>query len=373
MSTFLDIIDRTSWPALGSAIDAATPADVERALAAERPSDDDLIALFSPAAARYLEPLAQRAAALTERRFGKVIQLYAPVYLTNECVNKCAYCGFSHELEIPRVTLTPARVLAEAEILHAQGFRHILLVAGEDRRAVNLPYLKEVVAALNDRFEAISIEIQPLEREEYRELVDAGVDGLVIYQEVYDPRLYVKYHLAGPKRNYRKRLRAIEAGGEAGMRTLGVGALLGLAPWRPEAVMVARHARWLMRRFWRARIAVSFPRIRAQAHEYQPDYPVSDADLVQMICAMRIALPDAELVLSTREPARLRDRLLGLGITRTSAGSSTVPGGYTSHDHAGEQFEIEDSRSPAEVASVIADLGFEPVWKDFDRMFVLAR
>ncbi|MCE5228707.1 2-iminoacetate synthase ThiH [bacterium] len=349
----------------------ANAADVERALGREHLEIADFAALVSPAAAPYIEEIARRSAAITERRFGRVIQLYAPLYVSNECVNKCVYCGFSHEVGIPRLTLTIEQAIAEADAIASLGFRHILLVSGEDRRYVTVPYLTEIVRNLNNKFAAISIEIQPMSEDEYRELVAAGVDGLAIYQETYDEALYKTLHPAGPKRNYKNRLDAIEAGGRAGMHSLGIGALLGLGDWRNEAVMVAMHGRYLARKFWRSRVAVSFPRIRGSAHKFQPKSLPTDADLVQMICAMRLALPDAELVMSTRENARLRDSLIGLGITRTSAGSKTNPGGYemdeASGPKGGEQFAVSDPRKPAEVAAAIAAKGYEPVWKDFDR------
>ena len=245
MNSFNEVLDQIDMKALGRRIEQATAADVERALSHEQPTDYDLMALLSPAAVPYLETLAQRSSALTERRFGKVIQLYTPIYLSNECVNRCTYCGFAHDLAIHRITLTPAQAIQEGRILSAEGFRHVLLVSGEDHRYVGMDYLLEVVAGLRELFDSISIEIQPLSAEEYRQLVEAGVDGLTIYQETYDRDLYAGYHPAGPKRNYRRRIDAIAAGGEAGMRSLGVGALLGLGPWRAEAFAVALHGRWL--------------------------------------------------------------------------------------------------------------------------------
>lgn len=367
--SFLDVLQSIDRAALQQLIASATPDAVERAIASGHIDENSIPLLFSEAAGKCLESMAQLSAAITERRFGKVIQLYVPQYLSNECVNKCTYCGFSHELAIPRVTLTPTQVLEESELLWREGFRHILLVSGEDRRHVSMEYLLEVVRGLRQKFESISIEIQPLKMEEYRRLVEVGVDGLALYQEIYDPERYSEYHLAGPKKNYENRVRSIEYGGEAGMRSLGIGALLGLSPWRMEAALLAMHGRWLQRRFWQSRVSVSFPRIQPNAHEYRPDFPVYDRDLVQMICAMRLILPDAELVLSTRESARLRDNVIGLGITRMSAGSRTNPGGYSHLSEEGEQFGIEDARTPHEVAEAIAARGYEPVWKDFDREF----
>lgn len=369
--TFYDTIHSLDFDALRRRLEACTAADVERALDRDRLADDEILPLFSSAADPFLERIAQRSAAITERRFGKVMQLYTPLYLSNECVNRCAYCGFAHDLEVRRITLTPEQALAEAEILYAEGFRHILLVSGESRRHVPMDTLAEIVAAIHGKFDSIAIEIFPLAREEYARLAACGVDGLALYQETYDPELYKTYHPAGPKRDYQNRLDAIERGGEAGLRSLGIGALLGLAEWRLEAFLVALHGRYLARRFWRSRVGVSFPRIREAAGHYRPPFPVSDRELVQMLCAMRLILPDAELIISTREPAALRDRLVGLGITRLSAGSRTNPGGYGNPASGeGEQFAVSDARSPREVVAMLQAKGYEPVWKDFDREFL---
>jgi 2-iminoacetate synthase len=365
--SFADFMRGVDRAALRDRLAATSAADVERALRHPSLADDEVPALFSPAADAHLEEMAQRSRALTQRRFGRVMVLYAPLYLSNECVNRCIYCGFSQQLEIPRATLTLAQALEQAELLHADGFRHLLLVTGESRRHVGMDYLVELIRRLAQRFDAISIEIQPLSEEEYRALAREGLDGLTLYQEAYDPVRYGECHLAGPKRSFRNRLETIERGGRAGLRSLGIGALLGLDDWRLEATLLALHGRYLTRRFWRSRIAVSFPRIRDAAACYHPTHLVTDRDMVHMICAMRLILPDAELVLSTREPARLRDRLIPLGVTRMSAGSRTSPGGYGVPAPTGEQFEIEDARSPAEVSRAIAAQGYEPVWKDLDR------
>ncbi len=344
--------------------------DVERALSNESLDEADFLALLSEAAVPYLEPLAERALEITRQRFGRTIQLYAPLYLSNECVNRCTYCGFSHELDIPRVTLSVESICGEADHLYAQGFRHLLLVAGEAPKVVNLDYLVSVAQALRPRFDSLSIEVGTFNLAGYERLVAAGFDGLTLYQETYQTDAYRKVHLAGPKHDYTRRLEAIEHGGRAGFRSLGIGALLGLAPWQLEAHAVAMHGRKLALKYWRSRIAVSFPRIRDNAGGKLATYPVSDRALVQMICAMRLFLPDAELVLSTREPSELRDHLVGIGITRMSAGSRTNPGGYTEDCESGEQFAIEDTRPAAQVAESLLARGYEPVWKDFDRAFL---
>lgn len=349
---------------------SVTPRDVERALTRDSLDERDILALLSRPADEYLETLAQKAQRLTRQRFGRTMQLYAPLYLSNECVNKCSYCGFSHELEIARTTLHLDAIQSEADYLHSEGFRHVLLVAGEAPRVVTVEYLEAAARALRPKFDSLSIEVGTFNLDGYRRLVAAGIDGLALYQETYLTDVYRRVHLAGPKNRYDRRLQAIDHGGEAGFRSLGIGALLGLGPWQLEAYYLALHGRALTKKFWRSKVSVSFPRIRDNAGGAKAPHRVSDRDLVQMICVMRLALPDAELVLSTREPAEFRDRLLGLGITRMSAGSRTNPGGYTEEQCSGEQFSIEDQRSPSEVADVLSRYGFDPVWKDFDRHLI---
>jgi len=369
---FADYLATLDLEELRGRLYAATEDDARRALSAEQPGEREVAALLSPAAEPLIEELARRSAAITERRFGKVINLYAPLYLSNQCTNSCTYCGFARTLEIERITLTVEQVLAEAEILHQEGFRHILLVAGEAPRVVTIDYLLACVGGLRKLFDSIAIEIQPLKLSRYQRLAEAGVDALTLYQEVYDPAIYPRYHPAGPKKIFSRRMAAIEAGGEAGFRSLGIGTLLGLADWRVEAALLAMHGRYLTRRFWKSRVAISFPRLQGFAcHEFDPEYQVTPGNMVQMLCVMRLTLHDAELVLSTREPAAFRDNMIGLGVTRFSAGSRTSPGGYSSPlDHEGEQFDVCDDRSAEEVAAAIAARGFEPVWKDFDRQFI---
>jgi len=370
MKSFSDFLAGVDRKKLKDAIDRVRPEDVAEALSKDRFGDRDAVALFSPAASEFLEPIARRSAAVTERRFGKVIQLYAPLYLSNECANICLYCGFSADVKIPRISLSTEQAVREAGRLHEEGFRHVLLVTGEFRRRYDVDRIEDVVRRLGGRFASISIEVFPMEVEEYKSLTDAGVDGLTLYQETYDPAAYEKLHPKGTKRNFANRVRAIEKGGEAGFRSLGVGALLGLADWRVEGVLLAWHARYLTRRFWQSRIAISFPRVNPNEADFEPPCSVSDADLLQIIVGMRLLLPDAELVLSTREGPEFRDRLVGLGVTRMSAGSKTSPGAYTACGDWGKQFDVADGRSASEVARMIASRGFEPVWKDFDPAFL---
>jgi len=371
-------------------------AAAREAMAKPKMSLADFAALISPAASELLEHMGRRAHALTQQRFGKVIRLFAPLYLSNECINNCKYCGFSRDNAILRVTLTPDEMRREAKALHEQGFRNILLVAGEHPKFVSGNYLRDCVAALHSEWPSISLEVGPMETEEYRPIVQAGAEGLVVYQETYERAVYDDMHTAGPKKNFDWRLETPERAYAAGFRRLGLGALYGLADWRYEALCVAVHADYLLRNCWKAYVTISLPRLRPCAGEFQPLTHMTDRDLAQLICAFRLMFPDVGLVLSTREQAKLRDGLIPLGITMISAGSHTEPGGYTGagkenihHTERGRivelasgssewapqenratnatgQFEIADERSPQEVAQLLRKLGYDPVWKDWD-------
>ncbi|MGH2727046.1 MAG: 2-iminoacetate synthase ThiH [Actinomycetota bacterium] len=348
---------------------SASDPDVTRALARGAGERDleDLATLLSPAAGGRLEEIAQAAHRLTVRRFGKTIHMYAPVYLSNECLTTCTYCGFAKDLEIVRRTLTVAEAVREAEKLTAHGFRHLLLLTGEHQKITGVEYLEQALRALSRVVPQLSIEVQVWSEDEYRRLAAAGCDGVVIYQETYDRAAYRDYHVAGRKRDYDWRLAGPERAGRAGIRRLGVGALLGLhAPWREEVIATAAHARFLTRRFWRSEITVSVPRIRPSASGYVPRVDVSDRELAQTICALRLFLPDAGIVMSSREAEGFRDALVPLGVTHTSAGSHTEPGGYTEPGEAEGQFEVNDTRTPRQVAAALSDIGYDVVWKDWD-------
>jgi len=356
----------------------------------------DFAALISPAGSEILETLGHRAHLMTQQRFGKTIRLFAPLYLSNECINNCTYCGFSRDNPILRVTLSLDEMKREADALKAQGFRNLLLVAGEHPKFVSNGYMRDCIEMLHPEWPSISLEVGPMETEDYRPLVAAGADGLVVYQETYDRKVYAEMHTAGPKRNFDWRLETPERAYAAGFRRLGISPLYGLADWRLEALSAAAHADYLLRNCWKAALTISTVRIRPCAGEFQALTHISDRELAQLICAIRIMFPDVGIVLSTRETPKLRDGLIPLGVTMMSAGARTEPGGYTGagkenihHTERGKivelasgasewapqenhptnatgQFQIADERSPGDVAAMIRKLGYEPVWKDWD-------
>jgi 2-iminoacetate synthase len=338
---------------------SATPASPGRLSLA------DLAILLSPAAAGRLEELAVAARAVTLRRFGRAVRLFAPMYVSNACLSSCTYCGFAKGLPVARRTLTVGEAQAEARLLASRGFRHVLLVSGEHRVEVSADYLVAVVDALRPLFPSISIETQTWPDDTYARLVAVGLDGVVHYQETYDRLRYRAVHVAGWKRDFDRRLASFERAAEAGVRRLGLGVLLGLAPdWRADVLALAAHARFLTRRYWRTEVTASLPRIKPSASGFAPVVGVGDQAFVQAHAALRLFEPECGLSLSTREPAVMRDGLARIAVTMMSAGSSTEPGGYTSPGTAGEQFSISDERSPAEVAAMLAAAGYEPVWKD---------
>jgi len=346
--------------------------------------------LITPKSDQQLEAMAQSSSSLTLQNFGRTMRLFAPLYLSNECINNCQYCGFSRDNPILRVTLDVDEVIAEARHLARQGFRQILLVTGEHPKFAGHDYLAECVRALAPDFSSISIEVGPMETEDYLPIVEAGAEGLVVYQETYNRGIYAEMHTAGPKRDFNFRLDCVERGYAAGFRRLGVGALIGLSRWQDEAIALAAHLEYLFKRCWQAQITVSVPRLRPAAGGFHPLFSMTDRELVQLVCALRITFPQLGIVLSTRERAFLRDSLVSIGVTMMSAGSHTEPGGYTRqgrvHLHrtvrgrivapeyedgedelATGQFAISDERSPAEIAAVLRRRGLEPVWKDWDQ------
>ena len=352
--------------------------------------------LLQPGGDAGLESMAARSRDLTRQHFGRVMRLFAPLYLSNECINNCKYCGFSRDNPILRVTLPVEQVVAEARHLAAEGFRNVLLVAGEHPKFVSNGYLEGCVRAVRTgaNVPGVSLEVGPMETDEYRPLVAAGAEGLVVYQETYHRPTYQEMHTAGPKRDFDWRLDCPERAYAAGFRRLGLGALFGLHDWREEAVALAAHVDHLLRHCWKAHATVSLPRLRPAAGGFAPRYPFDDRDLVQLLCALRITFPEIGLVLSTREAPALRDALIPLGVTTMSAGSHTEPGGYTGVGrddlhltvkgrrcetadarapgaHAEGQFDIADSRTPREIADLLRDRhGLEPVWKDWDEALV---
>lgn len=350
----------------------ATRRDVEAVLAKSKPSLQDIPVLLSPAAEPFIEVMATRAHALTVQRFGYTMQLFAPMYISNECFNTCTYCGFSMEHKYARKTLNPSEISDEVKILKEKGFDHILVLTGESPKAVDANYIANSIDHIAPHFSSVSIEVQPLSEDEYKMLISRGVDSLTLYQETYHPQAYAKYHLFGLKKDYSNRLDASERGARAGFYKIGLGALLGLHDWRYDSIALAQHLGYMRKHYWQTKYSVSFNRINDMFGEFTPEYGVSDSNLVQLITAFRLVFPDLSITMSTREPQALRDNLIPLGITTMSAESNTAPGGYSGQEEE-KQFEISDERSLDEIKALLQSKGYEPVVKDWDPTFISER
>lgn len=366
MDSFISIFNQYNWDEVKERIYSKTAADVEAALARPGRTLDDFMALISPAAAAYLEPMAQLSQQLTQQRFGKTIQMYVPMYLSNECNNICTYCGFSLDNKVRRRTLSGTEIVQEAMAIKSMGYEHVLLVTGEANHTVHVPYFKNAINLLKDHFAHISMEVQPLDEDDYRELVNEGLHTVLVYQETYHRDDYKKHHPKGKKSNFQYRIETPDRLGRAGVYKIGLGVLIGLEDWRTDSFFTALHLQYLERAYWQTKYSISFPRLRPFSGGLEPKVEMVDRELVQLICAWRIFNQEVELSLSTREHPRFRDHVMRLGITSISAGSKTNPGGYTVEPESLEQFEIADERTPAEMARVIAGIGYEPVWKDWD-------
>ncbi len=369
--SFLEQLQHYPEADIKSRIESASAAEIDRILAKPRLSPEDLCSLISPQVNDVqLELMAQRAHRLTSQRFGRTILMYAPIYLSNECHNGCKYCGFSADNHLLRKTLSRPEIEREAQLLNEKGFRHLLLLTGEAPESAGIDYLENAIEVIKPYSGSLSIEVFPMDENGYRRMVSAGVDGLTLYQETYQADLYRQLHPYGPKSDFAFRIDAPERAGRAGFRRIGVGALLGLSEGLADVFYTGLHAIYLARKFWRTQVTISFPRLRPAEGGFQPKTVISDRQLTQFICAMRLFIPDAGLVLSTRESTSLRNNLLPLGITQMSAGSSTAPGGYSDQDHEAEQFSINDERSPQELEFYLKARGYEAVWKDWDPAFL---
>ncbi|KYN87756.1 thiamine biosynthesis protein ThiH [Vibrio cidicii] len=363
--SFVECFNQLNWDDVSLSIRAKTAKEVELALSKEKLDLEDFKALISPVAENYLEAMAQRSYALTRKRFGNTVSLYIPLYLSNLCANACTYCGFSMENRIKRRTLNQVEIAAEIAAIKRMNFDSVLLVTGEHETKVGMNYFRQVVPMIKQQFNYLAMEVQPLQQEQYEELISLGLDAVMVYQETYHPSTYAQHHLRGNKTNFEFRLETPDRLARAGIDKIGIGALIGLEDWRTDCFFTAAHLEYLERTYWQTRYSISFPRLRPCAGALPPKSEMTDKQLVQLICAYRLFNPEVELSLSTRESAFFRDNVLPLGITSMSAASKTQPGGYAMADVELEQFEISDERSAESVAAMIRSKGFEPVWRDW--------
>lgn len=365
---FIDIIEKYDWKQTTELIYSKTEKDVVIALQSNRRSLDDFMALISPAAEPYIEEMAKQSNMLTQKRFGKTIQLYVPLYLSNFCENNCVYCGFNTQNKIKRKVLSYDEILEEVKAIKKLGFEHILLVTGEADVKAGASYLKKAFEIIKPYVSLISIEVQPLQQEEYSELITHGLNTVYLYQETYNRDKYATYHLNGNKANYNNRINAYEKLGRAEVHKMGLGILAGLEDWRTDSFFTALHLNYLKKQYWKTKYSISFPRLRPHTGQFEPNSIMTDKHLAQLIFAYRLLDENVEIALSTRESASYRDNMLKLGITSMSAESKTNPGGYAHPEEKKEleQFAVNDDRTALEMSNMIKEQGYEAVWKDWD-------
>ena len=370
---FSDYLKNISWEETTRAIYSKTEADVRRALSKSHCTVDDFMALISPAAEPYLEVMAQLSRGYTQARFGKTMSLFIPLYLTNSCTNSCVYCGFHVSNKMKRTILTFEEIENEYKAIKRLGpFENLLLVTGENPAVAGVDYIARALDLAKPWFSNLKIEVMPLKSEEYAELIKHGLNGVICFQETYNRERYNIYHPRGMKSNFEWRVNAPDRMGQAGVHSIGMGALIGLEDWRTDVTMLAHHLRYLQKHYWKTKYSVNFPRMRPAENEgFQPNVIMTDKELAQLTFAMRIFDHDVDISYSTREPAALRDNMAALGVTTMSAESKTEPGGYYSYPQALEQFHVSDERSAVEVDAALRRIGIEPVWKDWDSSFDL--
>lgn len=372
---YADISGGYDWDASIRLVEQATREDVERVLSKARANitpltPEDFAVLISETAAPYINEMAALSRHYTSERFGKTISMYIPMYVGNACTNKCVYCGFNHDNPMERTVLTLDQVEAECKAIRELApFENLLIVAGEYPSVCGVDYLEKVLHVCRPYFHNLTIEVQPMRSADYSRLVKAGLNGVVCFQETYHKESYGKYHPRGMKSFFDWRLNGFDRMGEAGVHKIGMGALLGLEDWRGDVIMLARHLRYLQKKYWKSRFSVNFPRMRPSESGFKPKSIINDRQLAQLTFAFRLFDHDADISLSTREPALFRDNMATLGVTSMSAGSRTEPGGYTHPTEELEQFEVCDSRTPAEVDEAIRRAGYQPVYKDWDAIF----
>lgn len=340
--------------------------DIKKSIHKKKRDIYDFLNLLSPKAVEHLEEMAVEAKKLTEQWFGRTIMLYIPLYISNYCTNQCAYCGFNKTNHIARKHLNYQEIEEEAKEIAKTGIKHILLLTGEAEGLVTFEYIKEAVKILKKYFASITVEVYPLSVEQYKELKEIGVDGLTIYQEVYNKNIYDKVHLGGKKKDYLWRLNTPERGAMADLRSINIGALFGLWDIKKEAFMTGLHAKYLTDKYLNSEISLSLPRINNAEGGFQTEFPMDNVTFVQTILAYRLFLPRAGINISTRENAEFRNHLLNLGVTKFSAGSKTSVGSYKIEDRSTEQFETSDKRSTTEVVEMLKDKKYQVVYKDWE-------
>ena len=343
-----------------------TAADVRRALDADHRTPEDFAALLSPAAAPFLEEMAQKAQLETRKHFGNSVYLFTPLYISNYCENYCVYCGFNCHNKIRRAKLDMEGIRKEMEAIAQTGLEEILILTGESRKMSDVDYIADACRIAREYFKMVGVEVYPMNSDEYRKLLETGADYVTVFQETYNPEKYGKLHLGGHKRVFPYRVNAQERALMGGMRGVAFAALLGLDDFRKDAFATGMHAWLIQRKYPHAEISFSCPRLRPIINNDKINpKDVHEPQLLQVMTAYRLFMPFAGMTISTRECARFRDHVIGLAATKISAGVSTGIGSHAGEEEGDDQFEISDTRNVEQVLQGIRSQGLQPVMNDY--------
>ena len=362
-----DIMDRVIAEMNSYDADIYTAKDVKEALAAETCSVDNFKALLSPAALPFLEEIAQKAQKETRKHFGNSVAIFTPLYIANYCENYCVYCGFNCHNKIKRAQLNYEEIEKEMQAIAATGLEEVLILTGESPNKSSVEYIGEACKIARKYFKLIGLEVYPMDSKDYAYLHECGADFVTVFQETYNSDKYKTLHLGGRKRIFPYRVNAQERAIMGGMRGVGFAALLGLDDFRKDALATGMHAYLLQKKYPHAEIAFSCPRLRPIINNDKINpKDVHEPQLLQIICAYRIFMPFASIMISTRECERFRDNIIQIAATKISAGVNVGIGGHSQEEEKGdEQFEISDGRSVDEIYHMIEDKGMQPVMTDY--------
>ena len=354
--------------------DKYTARDVRAALDHETCSVEDFKALLSPAAAPFLEEMAQKARIETGKHFGNTVYLFTPLYIANYCENYCVYCGFNCYNHINRMKLNMEQIEKEMQVIADSGMEEILILTGESRTMSDVKYIGEACKLARKYFRMVGVEIYPVNTDEYHYLHECGVDYVTVFQETYDNVKYETLHLMGHKRVWPYRFDAQERALRGGMRGVAFSALLGLSDFRKDALASALHVYYLQRKYPHAEMSLSCPRLRPIINNDKINpLDVGEKELCQVLCAYRIFMPFVGITVSSRESKSFRDGIVKIAATKVSAGVSTGIGYHESkytgkeaeNAEGDEQFEINDDRSFETMYEDMSEEGLQPVLNDY--------
>ena len=345
---------------------------IEKSKSAEGLTPEETAVLLNLEDKELIEEMFKAARQVKEKLYGKRLVVFAPLYVSNYCVNNCTYCGYKHcNDELKRKKLNKEQLIEEVKVLESLGHKRIALEAGEDPVNAPLDYILDCIKSIysikfdNGSIRRINVNIAATSVEDYKRLKDAEIGTYILFQETYHKPTYERLHVSGPKHNYNYHTTAMHRAREAGIDDIGMGVLYGLYDYKYETLAMLMHAMDLEETTGVGPHTLSVPRIRPAENVSLENYPylVDDEDFKKIVAILRLAVPYAGLILSTREEPGLRDEIIALGVSQVSTGSCTGVGGYSESYVDPEekpQFEVGDHRSPVEMIESLMEAGYIP-------------